>query len=107
MHLLHKISLATAILAASAVLTLGATAATTATSAATSGGSAGTISGTVLDPTGAVVPNATIEIHYPVSGYDRTTTSDSKGNFTFPNVPFNPYHMTVKAHGIRLHRAGC
>jgi len=54
----------------------------------------------VLDPSGAVVANASVEIHNPVSGYDRTTTTDSKGNFSFPSVPFNPYHMTVKAAGF-------
>jgi hypothetical protein len=65
---------------------------------AQSGGSS--ISGTVVDPSGAVVANATVEIHNVVSGYDRTTTTDSKGNFSFPNVPFNPYHMTVSAAGF-------
>jgi len=67
---------------------------------AQSGGSSGSINGSVLDPSGAVVPNANVEIHNPVSGYDRTTTTDSKGNFSFPNVPFNPYHMTVTAEGF-------
>jgi hypothetical protein len=41
-----------------------------------------------------------VEIHNAVSGFDRTTTTDSKGNFSFPNVPFNPYHMTVTAPGF-------
>ena len=67
---------------------------------AQSGGSSGAINGTVLDPTGAVVPDATVEIHNPVSHYDRSTTSDTSGNFNFPNVPFNPYHMTIAAHGF-------
>ncbi len=58
------------------------------------------ISGTVLDPSGAVVVNATVEIHNAVSGFDRTTTTDSQGRFSFPNVPFNPYHMTVTATGF-------
>ena len=58
------------------------------------------ISGTVLDPTGAVVPKATVEIHNPVSGYDRTTTTDNSGNFSFANVPFNPYHLTVALSGF-------
>jgi hypothetical protein len=55
------------------------------------------ISGTVLDPSGAVVPNAKVEIHNPVSGYDRSTVTDPAGKFSFSNVPFNPYHMTVTA----------
>src|SRR6202140_2067491 len=67
---------------------------------AQSGGTSSGISGTVLDPSGAVVANATVEIHNAVSGFDRTTTTDSKGNFSFPNVPFNPYHMTVTAAGF-------
>jgi hypothetical protein len=65
---------------------------------AQSGGSS--ISGTVLDSSGAVVVNASVEIHNVVSGFDRTTTTDSSGKFNFPNVPFNPYHMTVTAKGF-------
>jgi hypothetical protein len=65
---------------------------------AQSGG--GSISGTVLDPSGAVLPNATVEIHNPVSAFDRSTTTDSSGRFSFPSVPFNPYHMTVTVAGF-------
>jgi hypothetical protein len=67
---------------------------------AQSGGSSGSISGTVLDPTGAVVPNATIEIQNPVSHFDRSTTTDKSGNFSLPNVPFNPYHLKATAEGF-------
>ena len=58
------------------------------------------ISGTVLDSTGAVVPNAPVEIHNPVSAFERSTTTDSTGRFSFPNVPFNPYHLKVTAAGF-------
>ena len=67
---------------------------------AQSGSNSGSITGTVLDPTGAVVPGATVEIHNPVSHFDRSTTTDSSGKFEIPNIPFNPYHMTVKATGF-------
>ena len=63
-------------------------------------GASGTIQGTVLDPSGAVVANAAIQIHNPVSGFDRITTTDASGNFSFTNVPYNPYHMTVTATGF-------
>ena len=63
-------------------------------------GTSGSINGIVLDPSGAVVPNATVEIHNVVSRFDRSTTTDNKGNFSFPNVPYNPYHMTVTAAGF-------
>ncbi len=76
-------------------------AALTATSVlAQSGGNSTSITGTVVDPSGAVVPNATVEVHNPVSQFDRSAVTDSKGNFTIPNVPFNPYHMTVSAEGF-------
>src|SRR5208282_5418120 len=93
MQSFYKSRLAAAIVAVVAVLSAG-------TASAQSAGSSGAINGTILDPSGAVVENASVEIHNPVSGYDRTTTTDSKGNFTFPNVPFNPYHMTVTAAGF-------
>jgi hypothetical protein len=60
----------------------------------------GSISGTVQDPSGAVVANATVSIENPVSSYIRSTTTDNSGNFTFTNVPFNPYHLTVTASGF-------
>lgn len=64
------------------------------------GQQSGTIEGVVKDPTGAVIPGATVEIHNPVSHYDRSTNTNGAGEFNFTNVPFNPYHMTVKAQGF-------
>ena len=58
------------------------------------------INGTVVDSSGAVVPNATVEIHNPVSHFDRSTTTDGSGVFNFPNVPFNPYHLSVTSKGF-------
>ena len=58
------------------------------------------LSGVVTDPTGAVVPGATVEIHNPVSQFERSTTTDSAGRFSFANIPFNPYHLTVTAPGF-------
>jgi Carboxypeptidase regulatory-like domain/TonB-dependent Receptor Plug Domain len=60
----------------------------------------GVISGAVTDPSGAVVPNATVTIDNPVSQYSRTAKTDANGSFRFPNVPFNPYHLTVNATGF-------
>ncbi len=67
---------------------------------AQSSGNSGTITGTVTDPTGAVIPGATVTIRNPVSQYERTVTTDKAGHFQFPNVPFNPYHMTVTMNGF-------
>ena len=65
--------------------------------AAQTGGNTGNIAGTVTDPSGAVIAGAAITIHNPVSGLDRVTATDTSGNFSFVNVPFNPYHLTVTA----------
>jgi Carboxypeptidase regulatory-like domain len=72
----------------------------TTTAGAQSVGNSGSINGSVVDPTGAVVPKATVEIRNPVSGLDRSTSTDSTGKFAFTNVPFNPYHLTVTAEGF-------
>src|SRR3974390_1077142 len=63
----------------------------------------GSVSGTVTDPSGAVVANTQVELQNPVSGFSRAVTSDSTGKFSFPNVPFNDYHFTVKAQGFASH----
>jgi Carboxypeptidase regulatory-like domain/TonB-dependent Receptor Plug Domain len=67
---------------------------------AQSGGNSASINGTVLDPSGAVVPNVTVEIRNPVSHFDQSATSDGAGRFSFSNVPFNPYHLTVTGTGF-------
>ena len=60
----------------------------------------GSISGAVTDPSAAVVPGATVTIENPVSGYLRTTQTDSSGRYQFSNLPFNPYHLSAKATGF-------
>ena len=66
-------------------------------------GSSTSITGTVVDPSGAVVAFAGVELHNPVSGLERATATDASGKFTISNVPFNPYHLTVTAHGFDVY----
>jgi len=70
---------------------------------AQSAGNSTSVTGVVLDPTGAVVPGVTVEIHNPVSGFDRTTVTDAAGQFSIPNVPFNPYHLSVNGQGFAVY----
>jgi len=60
-------------------------------------GNSGSIEGVVKDSSGGVVAGAKVEISFPVTGYQRQTTTGSDGTFRFTNVPFNPYHLTVTA----------
>ena len=68
---------------------------------------AGSINGIITDPSGAVVPGATVSIENPVSQYARSTTTDSAGHYSFPNLPFNPYHLDCQGEGLCFLRAGC
>ncbi|MEI9969913.1 MAG: carboxypeptidase-like regulatory domain-containing protein [Terracidiphilus sp.] len=63
-------------------------------------GSAGAVRGTVTDPSGAVIPNATVHLTNGVSGFQRTATTDATGQFTISNVPFNPYKIDISATGF-------
>jgi hypothetical protein len=68
--------------------------------AAQAGGNSGTITGTITDPSAAVLPGSTVTIDDPVSHYTRTAVTDRSGHFQFNDVPFSPYHMTVAAPGF-------
>ena len=63
-------------------------------------GNSTSIIGTVLDPSGAVVTDATVEVRNPVSGFSRSAVTDAAGKFAIPNVPFNAYHVIVTGKGF-------
>src|SRR5262245_12260876 len=63
-------------------------------------GNAGTVEGTVVDPSGAAVPRAEVEIRNPITGYSQKTKADETGAFRFVNVPPNPYHVQATATGF-------
>ncbi len=60
----------------------------------------GTVTGTVTDPSGAVIPGATVVLSNPVSGYTRTQTTDAAGTYSFRNLPFNPYRISLTYAGF-------
>src|ERR1700674_5940931 len=60
----------------------------------------GTVTGTVTDPTGAVVQGASVQIQNAITGYQQTTSADSQGMFRLNNVPFNNYRITATQPGF-------
>jgi hypothetical protein len=58
------------------------------------------ITGTVADPSGAVVPAATITITNLDTGAQRSTASDSQGRYTIAQVTPGPYKVSTKAAGF-------
>src|SRR5437899_3032968 len=57
----------------------------------------GVIAGTITDPTGAVVPGATVTITNVGTNISQTTTTGSDGSYRFPLVPPGTYTLEVKA----------
>jgi hypothetical protein len=62
----------------------------------------GAINGTVSDPSGGVVPNATVKATEKATGIDHSTTTTSDGVFAFQDVPIGTYTVTVTATGFPL-----
>ena len=60
----------------------------------------GTVTGTVTDPSGAIIGDAGVQLRNSVTGYEQSTKTDNTGAFRFNNVPHNPYRLTVKAEGF-------
>ncbi len=61
---------------------------------------AGTITGTVTDPSGASVPDASLVIHNADTGVDRTVTSNGAGVYTAAFLQPGHYEFTVTKTGF-------
>ncbi|HKW34828.1 MAG TPA: TonB-dependent receptor [Candidatus Acidoferrum sp.] len=57
----------------------------------------GVVTGTVTDPTGAVVPGATVTITNAGTNISQSTATGSDGSYRFPLVPPGTYTVEIKA----------
>ena len=62
-----------------------------------------TITGTIADPSGAVIANAPIEVRNLANGQIYTTASTETGNFTVPQLPIGQYDMVVTVPGFKTY----
>ena len=60
----------------------------------------GNLVGTVVDPSGATVPNATVEITNTATGIKTTTKTGTDGLYRFNNLPVGKYDINVMASGF-------
>ena len=60
-----------------------------------------TVVGQVTDPTGAVVPNATITITEQGTGQSQTAQTGGDGSYTIPQLPPGRYDLKVEATGFK------
>ena len=62
------------------------------------------LNGTVLDPTGAAVPNAKITVTNTATGLTRDTTASEAGLYSFSRLPVGPYDVNVEASGFKTEK---
>jgi hypothetical protein len=60
----------------------------------------GSVNGTVTDPSGAVIPNATIAAHNVDTGVDTKTTSNNTGDYNIRFLQIGHYTVTVSGAGF-------
>ena len=65
----------------------------------------GALSGTVTDPSGAVVPGATVTLTDKAGGTSQHTTSDAQGRFSFPLLRPSTYTVAAQASGMSASQA--
>jgi hypothetical protein len=63
----------------------------------------GAINGTVIDPSGAVVPNAAVKATEGNTGIDHNTVTTSDGAFSFQDIPLGFYKVSVTASGFPVY----
>ena len=61
----------------------------------------GSISGTLKDPSGAVIPGATVIAANTATGIQNKTTTDTKGVYTFPSLQLGRYDLQAEVEGFR------
>lgn len=61
----------------------------------------GTLYGTVTDPSGAIIPGATVTAVGAEQGNVRQTTVDPKGEWVLTLIPIGTYQVTVEASGFQ------
>src|SRR5271156_3449821 len=59
------------------------------------------ILGTVTDPTGAALPNASVTLTNLGTNHQRTVQSSGSGDYTFTLLPVGHYSISVKAVGFQ------
>ena len=65
--------------------------------------STGTIFGSVLDPSGAVIAGASVTIRNEGTAIERTTSSNSSGEYLFDGLPIGVYTLTGSNAGFKAY----
>src|SRR6266550_3145638 len=60
-------------------------------------------SGTVKDPSGAVLPGVEVRATQAETGSSRVTVSNETGSYVLPNLPIGPYRLEASLPGFRTY----
>ena len=64
----------------------------------------GGISGTVTDPNGGVIPNASVTAVGEQTALTRTASTNGSGGYSFVNLPIGTYTLTYTAEGFEIQK---
>ena len=65
--------------------------------------STATLSGIVTDPSGAVVPNAEVNVTSLATGVDRVTSTNTDGLYSFPALQPGDYKLQARSPGFAVY----
>ena len=61
----------------------------------------GSLTGTVRDTQNIPVPGATVQLRNAATGAQQTATTNTRGVFTFPQLPAGSYRVDVSLQGFK------
>jgi hypothetical protein len=64
----------------------------------------GEITGTVTDPSGAIIPGAHVSVTSVATGATRTAVSNNSGIYEFPGLDIGDYNLNVSAQGFETYK---
>jgi Carboxypeptidase regulatory-like domain len=70
----------------------------------THAGVGGSISGTVTDPSGAGIPQASVTVTNTATGAAQTVATSDRGFYSFPSLPVGPYEIEIQSAGFKPYR---
>ncbi|HVM75540.1 MAG TPA: carboxypeptidase regulatory-like domain-containing protein [Candidatus Saccharimonadales bacterium] len=62
------------------------------------------LSGSVLDPSGAPIPSATVTLRNAEQSFHQTTTTDAEGHYAFASTPSGRYFIEIESPSFQIFR---
>jgi len=59
------------------------------------------VTGVMRDAQGAAIPDATVKLTNPSTGFERTVTTDAAGEFNLPEPALGSYRLTITKNGFQ------